>query len=172
MYLERQGASRRRRAGLGLFVAWLSRAVQFGAKSCGNLHGSGEPRYGKSKKSPPLRVPAAFYGTRSVPTTSALTKLFLRGPRIAGAVRNAASVRQDQTEAQRGGIANGLGTYVRERLRSVLRQEYPEVGCMQLIINTFGTSLRRKGDRLLIKSPSAEHPVEISAHKVSPFQRP
>ncbi len=37
---------------------------------------------------------------------------------------------------------------------------------MQLIINTFGTSLRRKGDRLVIKSPSAERPVEISAHKV------
>ena len=37
---------------------------------------------------------------------------------------------------------------------------------MQLIINTFGTSLRRKGDRLIIKSPSAERPVEISAHKV------
>ena len=37
---------------------------------------------------------------------------------------------------------------------------------MQLIINTFGTSLRRKGDRLSIKSPSAERPVEISAHKV------
>lgn len=37
---------------------------------------------------------------------------------------------------------------------------------MQLIINTFGTSLRRKGDRLVIRSPSAERPVEISAHKV------
>jgi len=37
---------------------------------------------------------------------------------------------------------------------------------MQLIINTFGTGLRRKGDRLVIKSPAAERPVEISAHKV------
>jgi len=37
---------------------------------------------------------------------------------------------------------------------------------MQLIINTFGTSLRRKGDRLIIKSPSAERPGAISAHKV------
>lgn len=37
---------------------------------------------------------------------------------------------------------------------------------MQLIINTFGTSLRRKGERLVIKSPSVERPIEISAHKV------
>ena len=40
-----------------------------------------------------------------------------------------------------------------------------DAGCngMQLIINTFGTGLRRKGDRLVIKSPAAERPVEISA---------
>ncbi|MCL4205881.1 MAG: hypothetical protein KJ000_25640 [Pirellulaceae bacterium] len=37
---------------------------------------------------------------------------------------------------------------------------------MQLIINTFGTSLRRKGERLIIKSPASPRPVEISAHKV------
>ncbi|MCY2989587.1 MAG: hypothetical protein NTY19_17185, partial [Planctomycetota bacterium] len=40
-------------------VAGLSRAVQFGAKSCGNRHGSGEPGYGKSKKSQRLRVMTA-----------------------------------------------------------------------------------------------------------------
>ena len=37
---------------------------------------------------------------------------------------------------------------------------------MQLIINTFGTSLRRKGERLIIKSPASPRPVEISAHQV------
>ena len=37
---------------------------------------------------------------------------------------------------------------------------------MQLIINTFGTSLRRKRERLRIQSPAAARPVEISAHKL------
>jgi len=37
---------------------------------------------------------------------------------------------------------------------------------MQLIINTFGTSLRRQGDRLLVKRKDSDRPVEISAHKI------
>ncbi len=37
---------------------------------------------------------------------------------------------------------------------------------MQLVINTFGTSLRRKGDRFVVKSSARQTPVEISAHKI------
>ena len=37
---------------------------------------------------------------------------------------------------------------------------------MQLIVNTFGTSLRRQGDRFLIKPGGDGRPVAISAHKI------
>jgi len=37
---------------------------------------------------------------------------------------------------------------------------------MQLIINTFGTSLRRRGDRIVIRRKESDRPVEISAQKV------
>lgn len=37
---------------------------------------------------------------------------------------------------------------------------------MQLIINTFGTSLRRKGDRFVIRRKDCDRPVEIPAQRV------
>ena len=37
---------------------------------------------------------------------------------------------------------------------------------MQLILNTFGTSVRRKGDRFVIKRKESDRRVEFSAHKV------